>query len=439
MRAGAGAGEDGDLRQRVFARDAAEGAGGGRGGIDGPQHVVAVAAVHQQADQLRIHREGRAIRMVGGEEDAPGILDQQEQLQPDRPLQRVDEIAVAVAERHQAAAALALDVHAEPLARLGEAAVAVLHHGVAGGGDGLAEHDLADIDADMLVAVHGLGDLGRARRELAVALGAVAVELHVGEVQRHALARAHGLQGGLEIAGHAQIVAVEMQRMDDAQLVHGARQGGDDAARRDAVVRAGRVQAELAGVELEGADAAGIDGLHRQRLGRLQHPADIVVDRALALVGRHHAQQHVLVAEHDVAALVDERRVRQLGMGVAGVAGDHGRLEGGGVAHLGVAVAGDEGRGRGAAAAAALQLGALLAVGAMVLDQQGAREVDLAAADVAVHVDGAGHDDAARRDHRCDRASRRVRDRRRCGRRAGRDRRRRRACWRDRRCVRRPA
>jgi hypothetical protein len=155
--------------------------------------------------------------------------------------------------------------------------------------------------------------------------------------------------------------------VDDAQLVHGARQGANDAAGRHAVVRTFGIQAEFAGVELERADAAGIDGFDGERLGRLQHPADIVVDRSLTLIGRQHAQQHVLVAEHDVAALVDERRVRQLGMGVARIAGDHGRFEGGGVAHLGVAIAGDEGRGRGAAAAAAPQVGPMLDIGAVVL------------------------------------------------------------------------
>ena len=59
--------------------------------------------------------------MVGGEEDAPGIVDEQEQLEPDRPLQRVDEVLVAIAERHQPAAAVAFDVHGDPFVRRGEA------------------------------------------------------------------------------------------------------------------------------------------------------------------------------------------------------------------------------------------------------------------------------------------------------------------------------
>src|SRR5262249_6334397 len=55
----------------------------------------------------------------------------------------------------------------------------------------------------------------------------------------------------------------------------------------------------------------------------------------------------------------------------------------------------EEGGGRDAAAAAALQVGAALEIGAVVLRQQRAGEVDLAAAKMAMQVDGARHDDPA--------------------------------------------
>ena len=147
---------DGDLVQRVFARDVlrSEDRRGGIG-MDAGQPLVAEAAVHQQPDEVRIARERAAVGMVGGEEHAPGIPHQQEQLQPDRPLQRIDEIPVAVPERHDAAARVAFDVHHHPLARAGEPRVAMLQHGVARGGDGLAEHDLADIDRDVGRAIDG--------------------------------------------------------------------------------------------------------------------------------------------------------------------------------------------------------------------------------------------------------------------------------------------
>ena len=109
--------------------------------------------------------------------------------------------------------------------------VAVLRHGVAGGGDGLAEHDLADIDAEVGIAVDRLGDLRRPGGEFPVALGAIAVELHMGEMQRQALRRLDGRQRRLDVARHAQMVAVDMQRMGDAEIVHRARAARSGCAR----------------------------------------------------------------------------------------------------------------------------------------------------------------------------------------------------------------
>ena len=93
--------------------------------------------------------------MIGGQEDAPGVLDQQEQLEPNRPLQRVDKIPVAISERHQTAATVAFDIHADPLVRHRLAAIAELCLGIAGLRHGVAEHDLSDIEADIAFRVHG--------------------------------------------------------------------------------------------------------------------------------------------------------------------------------------------------------------------------------------------------------------------------------------------
>ena len=82
-----------------------------------------------------------------------------------------------------------------------QAAVAVLRHAVAGGGDGLPEQDLADVGGDVLVAVDGLGNARGAGGELAVAFGAVAVELDVGQVQRVAFHAGHGVERGAERHG----------------------------------------------------------------------------------------------------------------------------------------------------------------------------------------------------------------------------------------------
>ena len=113
--------------------------------MDLRQLPVAEVPVHQQPDEVRVAGKGRAVWMVGGEEYAPRVLHAQEQLQPDRPLQRVDEHTVAVTGRHHAAAGVALDVHAHPFVRVRVATVAELRHAVAGCRHCLAEHDLPHV------------------------------------------------------------------------------------------------------------------------------------------------------------------------------------------------------------------------------------------------------------------------------------------------------
>src|SRR5215472_12186996 len=134
---------------------------------------------------------------------------------------------------------------------MGEAVVAILRHGVAGCGHGLPEHDLADIEADMGSAVDRLGDARGTGGEMPVALGAVAVELHMSEMERGALRCADGRQRSLDIAGNAQLVAVDVERMGDTQLAHRAGKRGDDAPRRHAIIGGWNVEAKLAPVELE--------------------------------------------------------------------------------------------------------------------------------------------------------------------------------------------
>ena len=63
-----------------------------------------------------------------------------------------------------------------------------------------------------------------------------------------------------------------------------------------------------------------------------------------------HPQEQFVVAEHDVGAVVDDRHVAHLQVRVARVRRHHRRLEGRGVAHLGVAVAGRQRAGRAGAA-----------------------------------------------------------------------------------------
>ena len=162
-----------------------------------------------------------------------------------------------------------------------------------------------------------------------------------------------------DIAGNTEIAAVYMQRVDDAELLECPGERHDDLPRRDVVVDVLLVEIELALVELEGADAARIDHLDGDGLRRMHGPGDVVFDGLEILLGRELAQEEIVAAEHGEGALVDHRRIAHLHMRLAGIGREHGRLEAGGVAHLGVAIAGDHGRGHGMTGACPGQIRAL--------------------------------------------------------------------------------
>ena len=108
---------------------------------------------------------------------------------------------------------------------------------------------------------------------------------------RQAFRRADRGQRRLDIAGDAEIAAVNVQRMRDAELLQRARQRQDDLPRRHVVVDVLLVEIELALIELEGADAAGIDHLDGDGLRGVHGPGDVVLDRLEVLLGRELAQE----------------------------------------------------------------------------------------------------------------------------------------------------
>ena len=87
----------------------------------------------------------------------------------------------------------------------------------------------------LLRRVHGFRQPRRRRREATLALLAVAIELQVGEMQRQALRRRDGRERRLGAARHAEIVAMHVQRMRNAELMNRMLQRLDDAARGNAV------------------------------------------------------------------------------------------------------------------------------------------------------------------------------------------------------------
>src|SRR5215831_4116563 len=124
-------------------------------------------------------------------------------------------------------------------------------------------------------------------------------------VDAQAFRRAYRVERGLDIAWDAEIAAVDMQRVRDAELLHGAGERQDYLARRDLVIDVFLVEIELALVELEGADAAGIDNLDSDGLRGMQDPGDVILDRLEILLGRKLAQEIVVRAQHSEGAFVD--------------------------------------------------------------------------------------------------------------------------------------
>ena len=233
---------------------------------------------------MRVKGKRRAVGMVGGHEHAPGIIHEQEYFQADAPLQGVDKIFVPVTERHHAAAGIAFDIHADPFIRMGMNMSPVLHHGICGGGDRLAEHDLTYVNGQVRVQVYRLCYLRRRGREFPVPFLPVTVELYVGQVHWLALGRSNGIERRPVIARHPQVAGMDVQRVGDADGVQRVEQGGQDGARRQSVMPVGFIKVQLPLVELERVDAAGVDYLDAHGPCCLYGPCHVVVDKLRVLV-----------------------------------------------------------------------------------------------------------------------------------------------------------
>ena len=121
-------------------------------------------------------------------------------------------------------------------------------------------------------------------------------------------------------------------------------------------------------------------------------PGDVVLDHLRRGVVADHRQQEIVIAEDGERRLVDDRDVGELEMGVQRGSGRHRRLDDRGEAHLGVEAAGLEGR---PAGVGKRRRGRPRPVRGVLFRQQQPRRVHIAAADMGMDVDGAGHDDAA--------------------------------------------
>jgi hypothetical protein len=84
----------------------------------------------------------------------------------------------------------------------------------------LSEHDLTDVDGHGAGRVYGLRETRTAGGKAARAFLAIAIKLQMREMQRKAFRSSNSGQRGLDIASHAQIVAMNVQPMGQLQFVH---------------------------------------------------------------------------------------------------------------------------------------------------------------------------------------------------------------------------
>ena len=122
----------------------------------------------------------------------------------------------------------------------------------------------------------------RVERVLVAVAAAVAVELDVRQVAAVAFERLHRFERRRPVAGHAEVVAVDVDRVRQAEFVGRLGDAADDLPRRDVEVvdraRRGRERCRL--LLLPDLDAAGVDELRRIALGRAEQPGDEVPSAA---------------------------------------------------------------------------------------------------------------------------------------------------------------
>ena len=90
---------------------------------------------------------------------------------------------------------------------------------------GLAKHHLTDIDCDVLVRVDAFSQSRRGGRKFTFAFASIGIELDVREMQRQSFRRLDRRDHAVDASGKSKIAAMNMQRMRDADIDHGALQG----------------------------------------------------------------------------------------------------------------------------------------------------------------------------------------------------------------------
>ena len=259
---------DAQFLERVFAADAGERTPLSHGRMNPGECLAAKRLIAQELHEHGIGREMGTVGMVGRECDAPWVGDGEKPFEPDRPLPGMDQALFPVGDRQHAAAALQMQVVRHPggARRLRE----MLRGGrVARHGHGVAEQDLPDVEREGVAGVEVLHERGdsRPKRTLVEITPGITVKLDVGEVGGQAVERAHRFEHRAPVARQAEIRRVHMERVREADRLHGPHEPVEDLPGRDLPVGEPRVEVVMV------AASAVFPKRRPARIGHLHGPA----------------------------------------------------------------------------------------------------------------------------------------------------------------------
>ncbi len=214
---------------------------------------------HQQLQDFRITPEATAIGMIGRQKNLPRILDQQQQFESASPLDGVDQIAGSVRVRDNPASGLVFHVEIAPFPS-GQLVQQMLPGPVSGNRDSVPEQNGAGVRRNVGMSVEVVGQLDRLRTHRIPAVPAVGVVLRVGNMSALSFQVLQGLHRRRDVSGGAQVIAVQVHRMRQPQVIANSGQLRDDAAGRQlAVAFDGRRQLFGVLAPLPGGDTARIN------------------------------------------------------------------------------------------------------------------------------------------------------------------------------------
>ena len=339
-----GAGDDGDFVERVLAGEVAQAALLADCSRDTVEHVLPEPAVHQQGDDLRIGEERAAVGMIGAHRHPPGVVAQAGTTPGRSPIAghgRAICRGYLIGTMPQPASISVSD--AEPLA-MKDLMQVVAERAVAGHGGRFAEHHLADVDREVRVPVDIVGQSGTrlVKRRLVVGAAAVAVKLNVRDVAAVPFQGLHRVERGRPVAGHAEVVAVDMHRVrQGAVRRRRGRSLADDLPRGDVEVLDGSVDRLRIACRWFSRPRRrrGSPACRHSRPSRSSSQAMKALSRSGSPLPLP-VHDVVIVAHQDVKALVDDGGVVELLVGVPGCERRDRGVERRGVAEAGVHVAG---------------------------------------------------------------------------------------------------